>query len=135
MLPFSHSLCTGGPLLVLRHRSNWVTELLQNLQWSPSAYQGRSHSLGLGLACSILEGLAHGISLVLPVTCWPEQATLLFPGPSSCASVSSVFPLFKTHISVHHSLTLLPHKTDLTYLPGPEDFLHFPCPSNPPFNM
>lgn len=63
---------------------------------APLCYQGRSHVLRLGLVCSVLEDLAHGSSPVLhPITCWPEQATLRFLGPSPGAPRPQSFPSVK----------------------------------------
>lgn len=102
MLSFSHSLCAG----VHGHRSNQVTELLQNLPWLPSAYPGRPHVLSLGLVCRILESLTHCSSLVLfPVTCWARAGYFCFPlGSAQVPLCLQSFPSVKP---ISQSITVL----------------------------
>ena len=71
---------------------------------SPSHPHGeRSRVLGLGLACSILEGLAHCSSSALPGLSWPEKATLFFPWAQfKCLQV---FPFAKP---ILQTITVLP---------------------------
>lgn len=133
MFPSSQPLYASDPLIVLRPRSNRVTELLRNLQWRP---------LPTKEECGFLVLVRHAVhqrgwpvaalwSCLLSLV-GPEQAPLLSLGPSSGASESSICPLCKTHVSVHRSLTLLPHKVELRQLPHHEHFLKVHCPSRPP---
>lgn len=134
MLPSSHLSCASDPLIVLKPKSNRVTELFQNLRWRPLPTK-EWHVFSV-LVCHAQHQRGWPVAALRSrlLSLVGQSRLLCFPlgPPSSGASVSSVCPLCKTRVSVHRSLSLLPHKVELRQLPRHEHFLKVRCPSRPP---